>query len=98
MFAIGPIFVKTDDELYIKITWSLFMFVLFVLAFVGALIRMQYYVIKDGKIIVKSIFGVIVDLDIADCRLIIQRLPTVRVLCDSWLCIYLKNSNTQKSS
>lgn len=95
-FAIGPIFIKTDDKLYIKISWSSLMFCLSVFLFINALILMQYYVIEDGKIIVKSIFGTIISLEISNCFLMIQNLPTysswLGVTYKLWICVYVKNT------
>ncbi len=96
-FAMGPIFIKTDDKLSIKIFWSFSMLCFSLFSFVNALILMQYYVIENGKIIVKSFYGTIVSLEISNCLLIIQNLPTFSSWLGStykpWLCIYLKNDN-----
>ncbi len=66
-------------------------------SFVSALILMQYYVIENGQIIVKSIFGTIISLEISNCLLMLQNLPTFSgwggVTYKLWLCIYLKNDN-----
>lgn len=96
VFALGPIFIKTDDELYIKLIWSIFMFIFSLVIFINGLILMQYYVIEDGKITVKTIFGTIISLNMSECSLMIQNLPTYsgnRVTYKKWLCIYLRNNN-----
>ena len=76
--------------------WSLFMLSFSLVLFIGALILMQYYVIEDGKLSVKSVFGTLISLEISNCKLIVQNLPTysswIGVTYDSWLCIYLKNN------
>lgn len=97
IFSLGPMFIKTNDELYIKIIWSLSMVTFSVFSFINALILMQYYVFEEGKIIIKSIFGTIISLEISNCFLMIQSLPTfsswIGVTYMQWLCVYLKNSN-----
>ena len=96
LFALGPIFIYTNEELYIKIIWSAVMFSFFVIAIIGAMHSMQYYEIKNDEIIVKSILGTIVKLRIPDCYLIIQNLPTfsssTAIVYKQWICIYLKNN------
>lgn len=96
VFALGPIFIKTDDELYIKLIWSIFMFIFSLVIFINALILMQYYVIEDGRITVKTIFGTIISLNMSKCSLMIQNLPTfsswIGVTYKKWICIYLRNN------
>lgn len=98
IFSLGPMFIKTNDEFYIKIIWSLSMGAFSASSFISALIFMQYYVFKEGRIIIKSIFGTIISLEISNCYLMIQSLPTFSswtgVIYKQWLCVYLKNSNT----
>ena len=97
MFALGPIVIKTDDKLYIKIIWSSVMFAFSIFSIIYALILMQYYVIEDGKIIVKSVFGPIVSLELSNCFLQIQNLLTDGRSVKRyklWLCIYLKGNSS----
>ncbi len=92
IFALGPIFIETDDELYIKIIWSTAMFFFAITMCFCALWYKQYYVIENDKIIVKSVFGMIVSLELSKCFLIIQRLRTDRYSFNEWLCVY-ENGN-----
>lgn len=98
MLALGPIFLITNDKLYIMVIWSILMLGLSLSIFISALILMQYYIIEDGKIVVKSIFGIIVSLDISDCFLKVQNLPTFSgwggTTYMRWLCVYQKNRKT----
>ena len=58
----------------------------------------QQNLFEDGKIVVKSIFGIIVSLDISDCFLKVQNLPTFSgwggTTYMRWLCVYQKNRKT----
>ena len=98
IFSLGPMLIKTNDEFFIKLIWSLSMVAFSVFSFISALILMQYYVIEEGRIIVKSIFGTIISLELSNCFLMIQNLPTfsswIGVTYKQWLCVYFKNSNT----
>ena len=72
------------------------MFIFSLVIFINALILMQYYVIEDGRITVKTIFGTIISLNMSKCSLMIQNLPTfsswIGVTYELWLCIYLRNN------
>ncbi len=98
IFSLVPIFFKTNLELYILLIWSLSIVACSISFFISALISMQYYEIKDGRITIKSIFGTINSLELSNCFLTIQKLPTFFSRSSStyklWLCVYLKNSNT----
>ncbi len=98
ILSLIPVIIKTNEELYIILIYSLSIFALSVFSFISAFIYMQYYEIKDGRITIKSIFGTIISLELSNCFLTIQKLPTFfsrsSAIHKLWLCVYLKNSNT----
>lgn len=59
------------------------MFIFSLVIFINALILMQYYVIEDGRITVKTFFGTIISLDMSKCSLMIQNLSTFLVVLGS---------------
>jgi len=66
IFSAGPIFIKTNEGLFIKILWSSSMIVLAIIMILGALIYMQTYEIDGDKITIQHIFGKIEEIKIED--------------------------------
>ena len=92
LLAIAPIFIKTNEGIVIKIIWSVLMFLLGMICMIGAIQYMQYYCFENGKIVVKSLFGKIVELNINAVQVSIETLPTyfswVTSIDKKWICIY----------
>ena len=96
IFSTGPMFFKTNENVVIKIVWSLIMLLLGVVFLISAMWYMQYYYFEDDKLIVKTIFGKVVELDTRHVQVDIETLPTyfswVIAIDKKWICIYDKNS------
>ena len=92
LFAAAPLFIKTDDELLMWIIWSTSMTIFGIITLIGAIYYMQYYYFEDDNIIVKSLFGIVVKLDVNKVNVYIEMLPTylgARNPIDvHWICIY----------
>ena len=92
IFASAPLFLKTNDKLSIKIIWSTMMIFFGVIMMIGAIHNMQYYYFEDNSIIVRSLFGIIVKLELNKVKAYIETLPTCICrsvwLDEKWICIY----------
>lgn len=92
LFAAAPLFIKTNDEPLIKIIVSTSMTIFGIIMFIGAMYDMQYYYFKDDNIIVKSLFGIVVKLDVNKVNVYIEMLPTYQsrgmAIDKAWICIY----------
>jgi hypothetical protein len=68
------------------------MIIFSILSAFGSILYMQYFEIKDGQISVKSLFGLIIKLNLNDCSASIEILPTyfswVMSINKKWICIY----------
>lgn len=92
MFSIAPLFIETTEGIIIKITWSVLMFLLGIVFIIAAIQHMQYYYFDNNHVIVKSLFGTIVKLNIEKVQVYIEILPTyfswVMSVERKWICIY----------
>lgn len=92
LFAVASLFIKTDGELLFEIIWLSLMIIGGIIMLIGAVYYMQYYYFEDDSIIVKSLFGNVVKLDINKVKVYIETLPTyfswVTTIDDRWICIY----------
>ena len=63
-----------------------------VIMVIDAIHNMQYYYFEDNSIIVRSLFGIIVKLELNKVKAYIETLPTYSswVVCldETWICIY----------
>ncbi|MGI6770840.1 MAG: hypothetical protein ACOX5Y_00220 [Acholeplasmataceae bacterium] len=100
IFSAGPIFIKTNEGLFIKILWSSSMIVLAIIMILGALIYMQTYEIDGDKITIQHIFGKIEEIKIEDVFAEIVYLDTyfswTTSIPKKWICLYDKNQYIKK--
>ena len=93
-----PLLFKTDEQ-FAQIVWSVLMLALGVAFSVAAIRSMQYYYFEDNYLIVRSLFGTIVKLDVKEVWVCIETLPTysswVGTIQKEWICIY-DNSTTDR--
>ena len=92
VLSVGPLFIWTNDALFVKILWSASMTLLGIVFTTGAIQYMQYYCFEGNNIVVKSLFGTIVKLNIEKAQIHIETLPTyfswIASIDEKWICIY----------
>lgn len=92
VFSIAPAFIGEKEDVLFKVIWSASMFVIGVFCAIGAIHNMQYFYFESDYIIIKSLFGEIVKLNIKTVQAYIERLPTysswVTSINEEWICIY----------
>lgn len=92
VFSIGPMIIETNEELFIKILFSSIMIIFGCTMFGGYLWTKQHYHIRDNKVSISNIFGIIKVLDLDQCDIEIVDLPTyfswVLNTNKKWICIY----------
>ncbi|MGN1295968.1 MAG: hypothetical protein ACI4U5_06115 [Bacilli bacterium] len=97
VFAIAPIFIRTNDSKYIIILWSVSMLIGSLICNIGALLNMQTYEIKDNEIIIRTVFGILTKLDLRQTVYEIVELDTYFSWATSvrkkWICLYENNGN-----
>ena len=95
IFSMGPMFIWTNDATVIKIVWSISMFIFCIIFCLCGMHYMQHFYFDDGYLVVKSVFGTIVKLDIGESIAYIETLPTysswVASFDEKWICVYDKN-------
>jgi len=85
---------KNEDNITFKLLWILIILFSVLFSIFGLLFYTQYICIKNNKIILKNLFGVIKTLEINDCYYEINRLPSCYGRAygfENWICIYSKN-------
>ena len=85
---------KNEDNITFKLLWILIILFSVLFSIFGLLFYTQYIFIKNNKIILKNLFGVITTLEINDCYYEINRLPSCYGRAygfENWICIYSKN-------
>ena len=87
IFALAPIFIGRNDNIYIRIGWSVFMFSSSIICFFGALMQMQTFELKDNVITIRTAFGVLLEMDLKNATIEIVELDTYF----SWVTIIQKN-------
>lgn len=89
-FAAGPFFFQTNEGALFKIIWCSSMSLFGVILLLGAIQYMQYYYFEGDDIVVRSLFGIVVKLNIHRVNTYIECLPTYSYsgIHEKWICIY----------
>jgi len=94
-FSFGPMLLKTDDAMTTKVIWSTTMIFFSGLFCVIGIHNMQFFYFKNGHLIVKSAFGIVVKLDANNSVAYIEKLPTysswIVSIDEKWICVYEKS-------
>ena len=92
VFSAGPLFIKTNEGLFVKIIWSTLMLALGIVFAISAIRCMQYFYFENDNIVVRSLFGTIVELNIKKVKVYVETLPTyfswISSIDIKWICIY----------
>ena len=97
LFSIGPLVIKTDEAMGIKILFSSVMAFFSLMMTLAGILYLQYFYIENNIIYVKSGFGIITKLDLNNAKAYIEILPTyfswVTSIDEKWICIYDNSLN-----
>ena len=97
LFSVGPLIIKTEESLEIKILFSSIMIFFSLMMTVGGILYLQYFYIENSILYVKTLFGTITKLDLNNARAYIELLPTyfswITSIDVKWICIYDNNLN-----
>lgn len=97
LFSVGPLIIKTEEGLKIKILFSSIMIFFSLMMTVGGILYLQYFYIENNILYVKTLFGTITKLDLNNARAYIELLPTyfswITSIDVKWICIYDNNLN-----
>ena len=97
LFAMGPLVIKTEESLEIKILFSSVMLLFSLLMLIGGICYLQYFIIENNTIYVKSLFGIIIKLDLNNVKAYVEILPTyfswITNIDVKWICIYDNHLN-----
>ncbi len=97
LFSVGPLIIKTEEGLEIKILFSSIMIFFSLMMTVGGILYLQYFYIENNILYVKTLFGIITKLDLNNARAYIELLPTyfswITSIDVKWICIYDNNLN-----
>lgn len=97
LFSVGPLIIKTEEGLEIKILFSSIMIFFSLMMTVGGILYLQYFYIENNILYVKTLFGTITKLDLNNARAYIELLPTyfswITSIDVKWICIYDNNLN-----
>lgn len=92
LFSMGPLIIKTEEGLGIKILFSVVMLFFSLMMTFGGMLYLQYFHIEKNILYVKTIFGTITKLDLENANAYIEKLPTyfswVTSMEIKWICIY----------
>lgn len=97
LMGIGLIWIKTDEELPIKLTACLLMFTSGIIMFLGFLYHRQYIIVENDSIILKNFFGVIQKMSMGNLVCQVQDLETysswIERVSRTWICLYYVDSH-----
>lgn len=100
IFSFFPLLFFTDDELVYKIVWSIMTSIGGLTMLIAAIINMQYYIIKDGVIMVICFGFIINKLKLNNCKFEVEVLPTyfswITSIKEKWICIYANDEKNLK--
>lgn len=100
LFSFGPLVIKTDEGLHIKLIWSFSMIFLSVLCCFGFLWLDQTLLIEEDELILKNHFCIIKKLRKKDIFMQTVELPTysswIISINKKWICIYEKDKYIPK--
>lgn len=100
LFSFGPLVIKTDESLSIKLIWSSSMIFISGLCFFGFLWLNQTLLIEEEQLILKNCFCIIKKLKIENVFMQSVELPTyyswIININKKWLCIYEKDKYIPK--
>lgn len=92
VFSIGPMIIETDEDLFVKILFSSIMIIFGCMMFGAYLWTKQYYHIRDNKVSISNVSGIIKVLDLDQCNIEVVDLPTyfswALNINKKWICIY----------
>lgn len=95
LFSFGPLVIKTDEGLHIKLIWSLSMIFLSVLCCFGFLWDDQTLLIEEEEIVLMNHFCIIKKMKKKDIFMQTVELPTyssgIISINKRWICIYEKD-------
>jgi len=97
LFSIGPLVIKTNEGIVIKILFSSIMVFFSLMMTFGGILYLQYFYVENNILYVKSIFGIITQLDLNNAKAYIEVLPTysswTTSIDEKWICLYDNNLN-----